>query len=196
MSNLYKKPKVFFDFGKVCEPEIILKEINNIYNNSEYFHKGYKSNGWSGIPLINICGNNTRKGVLLLFNRIPTYKYKYTNFLKRSEILQNLIKKIEKILNSKCFFARILKLKKNGKIAEHIDCNSFNNTKYRLHIMITKSSPLIYMIINKDKYIMKSGYLYNTDVSYKHSVVNSSNYDRINIVMDFHTSNILKKYTQ
>lgn len=197
--NLYnKKPNVFFNFGKVCEPEIILNEINNIYNDNEYFEKGTRSYGWEGIPLINRGGDNTRDGVLLKYNTsnaLPNYEYKYTDFLKKSKILQNLITKIEAGLNSKCFFARVLKLKKGGKIFEHTDGCLFNNIKYRLHIMLTNSSPLIYMFINNDRYIMKSGYLYNTNVAYNHSVINDSDYDRINIVMDFFASDILKKFT-
>ena len=38
---------------------------------------------------------------------------------------------------------------------------------------------------------MEPNYLYNTNVSYIHSVTNNSNIDRVNIVIDLLTSNKL-----
>jgi len=196
MNIQYKKPKVFFDFGKVCDTETLLNEINNIYSN-KYIYKGDRiSNTWSGIPLININGDTTVIGLRRKINELPRNDYKYTDFLKESKNLQDLIKKTEKHLNSKCFFARLLKLEKKGHIKEHKDGEMFNKTKYRFHIMLTKSSPKIWMNINGDRYYMKSGYLYNTDVSYIHSVTNQTNYDRINLHMDFHPSEKIKNFIE
>ena len=113
-----------------------------------------------------------------------TYKIKYTEEMKNSNILQELIRDVEKKYNTKCIFARILKLKSGGKIYDHSDGDDFNVKKFRCAIPLTHCYPDCWMNINKESYYLDPGNLYSTNVKFIHSVTNNSPIDRINIVID------------
>ena len=212
MFNLYKskkKPNVFFDLGKVCNSNKILEEVNkvcttyyegplvtNYKNIRKYFENDKLGENVKTIALITINGMDGEEGLSVLSgNRNINHNYAYTTPMKNSKILQDLIKNVEKKLNSKCFFSRIIKLKAGGWVGRHTDGPQFNQYKYRCHITLTKESPSIWMEINGDKYYMKRDYLYNTNVSFSHSTANYTDYDRINIIMDFFPSDVLLNMT-
>ena len=150
----------------------------------ELYEKTY---GWSGIPLINTDGIDGEEGLRLggsLNSSIYPELVKYTKTMEKSIILQELIKNVETKFQTKCIFARILKLKKGGNIYEHTDGDLFNRKKYRCAIPLTECYPDCWMNINKESYYMEPGNIYSTNVSLIHSVTNNSNIDRINIVID------------
>ena len=198
------------NLGKICDPKKLLKEIEKINAKlGEKFHdkkymKGaskqlYKdTKGWQGIPLINETGKGGSEGLRYggtanVFKTIAETRYLPSDYLKNSEVLQELFGTLERKYNTQCGLARILKLEKGGYIAPHVDyIHPSSRSKVRCHIPLVSQYPTIYMTIDERNYFLEPGKLYMTDVSKRHSVRNNSVIDRIHIVVDLERTPLLQ----
>ena len=190
------------NLGKICDPKKLLKEIEKInaklgekFHDKKYMQGASKqlykdTKGWQGIPLINETGKGGSEGLRYggtanVFKTIAETQYFPTEYLKKSQLLQELFGTLERKYNTQCGLARILKLEKGGNIAPHIDyIHPSSRSKVRCHIPLVSQHPTIYMTIDERNYFLEPGNLYMTDVSKRHSVRNNSNIDRIHIVVD------------
>jgi len=197
--NILKLSSIKYDTIKIMD-EINIAQSNN-KNNNLWISKG-KSNIWDSITIKSKNGEEQPYLEEVDFN----LEYKYTEFGAQC----NYIKEILDSLNTKIYLVRILKLSPNSKVSWHTDEIVFKNINniIRCHIPIKTNKDCKMLIghplkepeknnIWEAETLLEShleeGYIYYTNVNALHSVYNSSDSERIHLVIDLKPT---EKYLQ
>lgn len=171
----------------------IFNEIKNLifiqaknWNNKDHI-------GWNKLPLKTFNGENSiewgKNNNKLMFNKNNSESYKYTDLIKKTPQIKELIEKIEEKFKCIILVARLSELLKGKNILPHIDigppyfgdvikCNDI----YRIHIVL-KTDDLCSMMIDHEYYTLEENNLYLTNTNKLHSVTAGSE-DRYHILLD------------
>lgn len=173
-----------FDFNL----EKIREDVDKL--NNRYLPKLRLMKNWQGVPLRNGVNSVSHDGLELSksvdytnFKIMPCYD---TEIMDHVPYIREVIDKISKQFDTYVGLVRVLKIPAHQKIQKHQDGLMFNFDKigvYRLHLPVYSNDKTVFMIDDKN-YYLEPKHLYFTDVSYDHSVTNSSDVDRIHIVID------------
>lgn len=171
-----------FDLNKIRD------EIDKMSDN--YLPKLRLMKNWMGVPLRNFNGSTTYEGLELSksvdFTNFKIAPCQNTSILENMPYTKTVIEKISNEFETEIGLVRIFKIPAHQSVAVHQDGIMFNFDKisvYRLHLPIYSNNQTVFMI-NNNNYYLAPNHLYFTDVSYPHSVTNSSDQDRIHIVID------------
>lgn len=93
-----------------------------------------------------------------------------------------VLSKLERYYNRQAAAAVLVKLKPQAEILPHTDGGWFVNT-HRVHIPII-TDPEILFILNKKKYHLERGGIYEINNLVQHSVINPTNVERVHLMID------------
>jgi hypothetical protein len=111
----------------------------------------------------------------------------HSNYYKLN--IESFLEEIKPIYESNCgdgYFIRVLlvKLKANSNILPHFDKGDSLENCNRTHIAIITNPKVTFTVGGETKHL-KEGEIWEIDNTKKHSVDNSSNEDRVHLIMDW-----------
>ena len=122
------------------------------------------------------------------FRHFNCTKHKYWNLLNMEELLKPVIELLKKEYGAG-YLARavFVKLFAGKNVARHIDVGGSYTLSHRIHIsLIAEEDNIIYIVRDEDK-TFKLGEIWEINDMVEHEVKNTSQTDRINLIMDYAT---------
>lgn len=169
--NSFKLPMSF-------DPELLKHDLNQILPGewSPHFNTGYYEGEWSGIALRSVGGAATA----LYPDPAARVEFADTPVLARCGYIQSVLASFKCAMES----VRLLKLSVGSKIREHMDYKlSLEDGAMRIHVPVVTDSRVEFFVANQ-RLVMKEGECWYINFNLPHRVYNSSDVDRVHLVMD------------
>ena len=111
-----------------------------------------------------------------------------------SFLLKPIIERLEEYYNGTCVNIMFANLPSGEEIPCHVDIGLLSLV-HRCHLPIKTDSDIIFLI-NKSRFYLEEGYLYEINNTQEHCVKNLSNKDRIHLIIDIlpNSCNIKSKF--
>lgn len=158
----------------------------------EYTQKAFP--GWTSLPLRSLNGMTGPEASDASGEHASTDPSKFQD----TPVMQPYIREvIEKVLEGTTSDAgllkvRLMKMNARTSVGEHRDNFRGDGSVARFHIPIV-THPRVVFRVEGVHYHLSEGELYKIDVSKRHAVENSSDIDRIHLVFDVKTDNVIRE---
>jgi hypothetical protein len=158
----------------------------------EYTQKAFP--GWTSLPLRSLNGMVGAKASDASGDHASTDPSKFQD----TPVMQPYIREIiDTVLQGSTNDAgllkvRLMKMNARTSVGEHRDSFNGDGSVARFHIPIV-THPRVIFRVEGVNYHLSEGELYKIDVSKRHAVENSSDIDRVHLVFDIKTDDIIRQ---
>jgi hypothetical protein len=160
------------------DPRLLQAELEHLSPGDwvPHFNTSIYEGEWSGVAL-----RSAGKGLLSIYSDpSPTAQFTDTEILARCPYYREVLNTFQCPLTS----ARLLNLKARSSIAEHSDFSlGYEDGEVRLHVPIV-TNPAVAFFVEGQRVVMAEGDCWYINVNHKHRVDNTSDTDRIHLVID------------